>query len=145
MANSGARWLFEKEGRWKQLDKAVEFFRAFFNAAPKICIENPIPHKWAMERIGKKYSQRIQPYHFGDKQKKGTCLWLNALPQLMPTTPWLRPPKDKESAKAWELIWRAAPGPEQKKIRSKTFPGIAKAMATQWSEDLGFTNTNTFL
>lgn len=133
IANSGVRWLFEKAGRWEELDKACEFFKKLLHAPiPKKCIENPVPHKWGAERIGIKYTQKIQPYNFGDKQKKGTCLWLINLPMLVPTTPELKPPKDKMELKKWEMIWRMPPGKDQAKLRSKTFPGIANAMAEQW-------------
>jgi hypothetical protein len=85
IANSGVRWLFEKKGRWKQLDEATDFFNRLLNAPiEKIAIENPQPHKWGTERIGK-YSQKIQPYQFGEKQKKGICLWLKNMPLLQPT------------------------------------------------------------
>ena len=133
IANSGVRWLFEKKGRWQQLDDACNFFKELLYAPiPKICIENPLPHKWGIERIGRKYTQKIQPYYFGDKQKKGTCLWLVNLSPLIPTTPNLKPPKDKEELKKWEMIWRMPPGIDQKKNRSRTFQGIANAMAEQW-------------
>lgn len=133
IANSGARWLFEKEGRWKQLDEACEFFKKLlFAPIEKICVENPLPHKWGLEKIGIKYSQKVQPYYFGDKQKKGTCLWLKNLPMLIPTTPDLKPPKDKTELKKWEMIWRMPPSADQKRLRSKTFTGMAKAIAEQW-------------
>ena len=133
IANSGARWLFTKKGRWEQLDEACKFFRYLLEAPIlKIAVENPIPHKWGLERIGRKYDQKIQPYHFGDKQKKGTCLWLKNLPKLFPTTPNLTPPKDKEELKRWEMVWRMPPSKDQAKLRSITFAGFANAMAEQW-------------
>lgn len=129
LANSGARWLFEKEGRWQQLDDGCKFFSAFLNAPiPKVAVENPQPNKWATERIGRKYDQKIQPWEFGDKQKKGTCLWLSGLPILLPTHN-LRP---SAGDKSYEKVWRMAPGPDQAKNRSRTFQGIANAMASQW-------------
>jgi hypothetical protein len=137
IANSGVRWLFEKPGRWEQLDDACRFFNTLKNAPiDRICIENPIPHKWGLERIGNKYTQKVQPYYFGDKQKKTTCLWLKNLPLLVATTPELKPPKDKEEAKKWEMVWRMPPGENQAKERSRTFQGIADAMAEQWGNVL---------
>lgn len=134
LANSGARWLFEKEGRWQKLDEAIIFFKKLLSAdVPHIAIENPIPHKWATEKIGR-YNQKVQPYNFGDKQKKSICLWLKNLPPLVPTTPELKPPTDKNEVKKWEIIWRMPPGPDQAKKRSKTFEGFANACAKQWSE-----------
>lgn len=130
IANSGARWLFEKPGRWDELDAACSFFKSLLDSPiPKKCVENPIPHKWGMERIGTKYHCRVQPWEFGDRQKKATCLWLTNLPPLMPTRIVGPPPKGD---KTWEAVWRCPPGPDQKKIRSRTFPGIANAMAQQW-------------
>jgi len=135
LANSGARWLFEKEGRWAKLDAGCEFFLKLFNAPiPRIAIENPMPHKWGTERI-RHYTQKVQPWWFGDKQKKTTCLWLKGLPLLVPTEVYY-PPANKLEAKAWESIWRMPPSKDQAKRRSKTFPGFARAMAEQWGSGI---------
>lgn len=144
LSNSGCGWLFntpknptpgvlyEKE-RFDGLKEAVKFFLLLWRCPiPHICIENPRPHKWAMELIGRKFDCKIQPWEFGDKQKNGTCLWLKNLPPLMPTKFVGPPPTDKEEAKKWEDCWRMAPGKDQAKNRSRTFPGIAEAMAEQW-------------
>ena len=132
LANSGCRWLFEKEGRWQQLADGVSFFLALLNAPiPRIAVENPTPHKWATERIGSKHHQRVQPWQFGEPQKKGICLWLKNLPPLIATNIQY-PPTDPEQAKEWERVWREPPGKDQAKNRSRFFPGIAKAMAEQW-------------
>jgi hypothetical protein len=132
IANSGARWLFEKEGRWKQLEEATTFFKTLLNAPiEKIAVENPMPHKWGMQQIGRKYDQRIQPWQFGEPQKKGICLWLKNLPLLEPTDV-LELPKRKEELKKWERVWREPPGKEQWKNRSRFYPKIAEAMAEQW-------------
>lgn len=137
LANSGCRWLFEKEGRWEQLAAAAAFFRALWTAdIERIAIENPMPHKWAVERIGSKYSQITQPYYFGERQKKATCFWLKNLPPLMSTAMMSLPRPGTTEAKQWESIWREPPGPDQAKNRSRTFPGIARAMAEQWSESM---------
>lgn len=131
IANSGVRWLFEKAGRWEQLDNACKFFNSLYNAPiKKVCVENPRPHKWATEKIGK-YSQCVQPYYFGEKQKKATCLWLKNLPPLM-STQIIYPPTNREEKKKWEKVWREPPGINQAKNRSKTFPKIANAIAEQW-------------
>lgn len=132
LANSGARWLFEKAGRWEQLKESIAFFLALLNAPiPRVAVENPLPHKWASEGIGK-YTQRIQPWHFGHQQKKGTCLWLKGLPPLMSTMTETPPPSGTDAAKKWEAIWREPPGPDQARNRSRSFPGIALAMSEQW-------------
>ena len=130
LANSGARWLFEKEGRWRELDEACVFFRRFMEAnVPLLAVENPTPHKWATERIGRHYDFAIQPWEYGEKQRKSTCFWVKGLPYLMPTNIVGPPPKGDKS---WEAVWRELPGPDQKRNRSRTFPGIANAMAEQW-------------
>lgn len=134
IANSGARWLYEKPGRWEKLSEATAFFKTLLNAPIKhIAIENPLPHKWGAEQIGVKYSQKIQPFQFGEKQKKGICLWLRNLSLLQPTD-ILAPPKDKEKLKAWERVWREPPGINQWKNRSRFFPKVAEAMANQWGK-----------
>ncbi len=132
IANSGARWLFEKSGRWSQLREATTFFKQLLDAPiPRIAVENPVPHKWGLEQIGRKYDQKIQPWQFGEKQKKGTCFWLKGLPLLKPTQV-LTPPKNKVELKKWEMVWRQPPGKDQARNRSRTFRGIADAMAEQW-------------
>ena len=88
----------------------------------KICIENPIPHKYAVEKIGK-YTQIIQPWQFGHGEQKATCLWLKGLPKLKPTNIV----EGRE-----QRLHRLPPSKDRAKLRSKTYPGIAKAMAEQW-------------
>lgn len=129
MSNSGVRWLYNADGsenteRWNELRKATEFFKLFYNypRCDKIVIENPIPHKHANLP---KYAQTIQPYEFGHTTSKRTCLWIKGLPLLNPTNII---PKEERT----QDIWLASPGPERWKIRSKTFQGIADAMADQW-------------
>lgn len=84
LANSGVRWLKERN-LWSELKEATIFFNKLQNASiDKICLENPIPHKYAVSGIGK-YNQLIQPYQFGHPETKATCLWLKNLPKLTPT------------------------------------------------------------
>lgn len=132
LTNAEARWLFEKPGRWAQLDEAAEFFLRFLNAEhiPKRAVENPWPHKWAVERIGKP-TFKTQPYEHGERQKKGLCWWLRGLPPLIPSA-YVGPPPVGEAAKQWESVWREPPGPNQARNRSRTLPGVAKAIAEQW-------------
>lgn len=111
----------------------IEFFNLFMKyPCDRKVIENPIPHKYArlgfdgLEGIGD-YTQLIQPYHFGHTTSKATCLWLEGLPKLIPTEII---PKELRTYE----IHKCAPGPDREKIRSKTFPNIARAMATQWSQ-----------
>jgi hypothetical protein len=82
---SGVRWLHTEPGRWDKLDEACKFFnlRHEFNS-PSVATENPIPHRYARRKIGR-YDQIFQPWHFGHKEMKATCLWLKGLPPLRPT------------------------------------------------------------
>lgn len=122
--NSGVRWLYEIPSRWEMLKQSCEFTKKILNAnIEKICRENPIPHKYALELIGKKYDQIIQPYQFGHGETKATCLWLKNLPLLYPT---------KMVIGRKNRIHKIPPSKDRSKLRSKTFPGIAKAMVEQW-------------
>lgn len=136
MANSGVMWL-EKRNLWDDLDEATTFFNYFVEygkAGNKIAIENPIPHKYAVEKIGK-YSQVIQPYQFGHLERKATCLWLFNLPELKETnnvySEMIKLPKSEQ-----QRIHYLPPGKERAKLRSKTFSGIAEAIAAQWGSFL---------
>ena len=134
LANSGVRWLKERD-LWDELKQAAAFFNLFTdiylgsNKKTKVAIENPIPHKYAEIP---RYDQIIQPYQFGHLEKKATCLWLYGLPPLQPTNDVEEEMKKlpyKERAK----VHYASPGPQRAILRSKTYPGIAEAMAEQWS------------
>lgn len=121
LASSGARWFKEKQRHGIQ-QKSIDFFMKFVNAkCDKIAIENPIG---IMSTKYRKPDQIIQPWQFGHGETKSTCLWLKGLPKLKPTNIV----EGRE-----QRIWRMAPGPERAKLRSKTYPGIAKAMAEQWA------------
>lgn len=139
LCNSGVRWLFGGKGtkrdteRWALMEKAAEFFYRLLTAPiPRICVENPIMHRYALEHIGKlnrssakgvKYSQTIQPWEFGHPETKCTALWLVGLPPLKSTN---------VVAGRTARVHRASPGPDRWKERSRTLPGIAAAMAEQW-------------
>lgn len=134
LANSGVSWLHKDSSRWLKLDDGAAFFKLFLNhPADKICIENPIPHKYAVERIGKKYTQIVQPWMFGHPESKATCLWLKGLPLLNEThnvkEEMMKLPKNKR-----QRLHYTPPSKNRWKIRSTTFSGLAKAMALQWSE-----------
>lgn len=126
LANSGVRWLHEQKGRMDKMVHAAMFFRRFQNQViknnTKVCIENPIPHKYAKQYIGN-YTQLIQPWQFGHGETKATCLWLYGLPKLEPTN--IVEGRDQR-------IWKMSPGPDRQKERSRTYQGIADAMANQW-------------
>lgn len=121
LCNSGVRWLAERD-LWAEMRSACTFFNSFKKKAPKVCIENPIPHRYARELIGP-YDQKVQPWQFGHPETKATCFWLEHLPPLEPT----QIVEGRETR-----VHHASPGPNRWKERSRFFPGIAKAMAEQW-------------
>jgi len=122
LAVSGARWFAEKRKDGRQ-QKGIDFFMRLAEAPiDRIAIENPVG---IMSSHYRKPDQIIQPWQFGHGETKATCLWLNGLPELEPT--------NIVSGRN-QRIWKMAPGPNRAKERSKTFKGIAEAMATQWNE-----------
>ena len=137
---TGNRWFnVDRYGesaiqRMKDREDAINFFMAFANAdCDKIAIENPVG---VMSTAYRKPNQIIHPYMFGDPERKGTCLWLKGLPELMPTDmvePNIIAYKNgKGTDSPWHMNTMGLPKEERAKQRSKTFPGIAKAMAEQW-------------
>jgi hypothetical protein len=132
ITNSGVRWLDTDITRWKKMYDGCQFFnlRHKFNS-PCVATENPIPHKYAVGYIGM-YDQIFQPYNFGHREMKGTCLWLKGLPKLQYTSD-LQRPKTSEERKEWSKVHRMPPGPDRERLRSVTYEGLAKAMADQWS------------
>ena len=121
LAVSGARYFKEKQVDGRQ-QASVEFFMQFANAdCKKIAIENPVG---IMSTRYRKPDQIIQPWQFGHGETKATFLWLKGLPKLKPT--------DIVTGRE-QRVWKMPPGPERAKIRSKTYPGIARAMAEQWA------------
>lgn len=120
LAVSGARYFEQKrkDGRQQQ---GIDFFMEFTKAdCEKIAIENPIG---IMSTHYRKPDQIIQPWMFGHGETKATCLWMKNLSKLEPTN--IVDGREQR-------IWRMPPGPERAKERSKTYEGIAKAMADQW-------------
>lgn len=133
MTNSGVSWLHKDPTRWAALDDAAAFFNLLLDAPVKrIAVENPIMHKYAKERIGnRKQDQVVQPWMFGHMEQKGTCLWLKNLPLLTATNNvkaemLLLPDNERQR------LHYLPPGPDRWKLRSKTYQGIADAMAAQW-------------
>lgn len=137
---TGNRWFnIEKYGdkarqRHKDRDAAIEFFMMIANAdCPRIAIENPVG---VMSTSWRKPDQIINPYQFGDAFEKKTCLWLKGLPNLVPTDIVDPPPrtyyKSGKSMPSWYADAVSLSPKERSIARSKTFPGIAKAMAEQW-------------
>ena len=132
LTNSGVTWLYKQEGRWKDLiDGAVFFRRLHESNIPKIAVENPIMHKYAKQIIGVDQSQVIQPWMFGHAEQKATCLWLKCLPLLKPTNN-VKEEMMKLTPQERQRLHYLPPSEDRWKIRSKTYDGIAQAMAEQW-------------
>lgn len=146
LSNIGAKWLYEtkprktntligEERKLAQID-AIEFFMLLINSnIPKIAIENPVG---IMSTKYRKPDQIINPWQFGDSFDKRTCLWLKNLPKLVPTDIVERGEyttfKSGTRVATWFLDAAKLSKEERQKIRSKTFPGIARAMAEQWGQ-----------
>lgn len=122
LAWSGERWMKDNPKRWLLRADAFEFFKALYYAhVPMVCIENSL--SYFLERTWQKPDQKVHPFHFGDPYRKTTCFWLRGLKPLIPTDiTFKREP-------AVHNMW---PSKYRDKLRSKTYPGIAKAMAEQW-------------
>ena len=125
----GAHYLHKENGRWEKMIVGYEFFMLLHSAhIDKICVENPLPHKYACLP---KYTQIIQPWMYGEEYSKRTCLWLKELPLLVPTDiksnhgeRYYRKDGSVSNSK-----WYAH---STAKERARTFSGIANAMAEQW-------------
>jgi len=147
LAVSGNRWLYNKDGsknqeRWENRDKALLFVKQLMDAPIKhIAIENPIS---VISSQIRKPNQIVQPYMFGDKASKQTCLWTKNLPLLKPTDvvdkgdffEWTDKNGKKKRQAQWymDALAKAKTPEERRTLRSKTFPGMARAIATQYSE-----------
>ena len=146
LAVSGARWLYNKDGsknteRWENQAKALDFVQKLMDVPiEKIAIENPIS---VISSNIRKPDQIVHPWMFGDKASKSTCLWLKNLPKLEPTNivekgefkEWIDKKTGKTKRQAtwyYEALQKAKTPAERRTLRSKTFLGIAKAMANQW-------------
>lgn len=121
LAVSGARWFKDKK---KEQEEALEFVQILLDAPiDKICLENPVS---IISTKIRKPDQIIQPFMFGHGEVKATCLWLKNLPKLKPTNIVVgREPK----------VHKMPPGPDRWKDRSRTYQGIAEAMADRWSDN----------
>lgn len=133
LCNSGVRWLTAPpagktlDQMWAELKEAAALFSAFWNAPiERVCVENPVMHRHAKERIENyaEPAQSVQPWQFGHGEVKRTCFWLRNLPVLKPT---------KIVEGRTPRVHRMPPSPDRWKERSRFFPGIAEAMAEQWS------------
>lgn len=148
LANSGVSHLYNKDKsinqeRWQKMKDAAKFFRRLYMAdvhdkIPRICIENPIMHRHGKAEIGiafyqdsYPYKQVVQPWMFGHPEQKATCLWLVNLDPLEETNnvmnEMLKLPDNKR-----QRLHYLPPSKDRQTIRSRTFQGIADAMAEQW-------------
>lgn len=146
LAVSGARWLYNKDGsrneeRWENQRKALVFVQALMDAPiQRIAIENPIS---VISTQIRKPDQIVHPWMFGDKASKSTCFWLKNLPLLQPTNivekgefvEWVdKKGKRKRQAKwFYDALSKAKTPEERRTLRSKTFNGMAEAIAKQWT------------
>jgi hypothetical protein len=147
LAVSGARWLYNKDGtkneeRWKNQAEGLDFVQRLMDAPiRKIAIENPIS---VISSHIRKPDQIVQPYMFGDKAQKSTCLWLKNLPKLEPTDivekgefiEFISKKGVKKKQPKWyfEALKNAKTPEERRTLRSKTFKGMAEAIAHQWGQ-----------
>ena len=141
LATSGALWYTKGRKTEEDKQKAAAFFMEFVNAPCKrIAIENPVGF---MSTLYRKPDQIIQPWMFGDNFSKATCLWLKGLPLLIPEVTekpelewkeWTDKNGRKRRQQKWyyEAFSKTHNAADRQRIRSKTFPGIARAMAEQW-------------
>lgn len=119
---SGVRWLYEEPGRWEKMKRAADFFNLCLQAGDRVAVENPTMHRHACIR---KPDFSIQPWQFGHGETKRTCFWTRGLPALIPT----------DIVQGREArIHKLAPSADRSKIRSRTYSGVAEAIAEQWSK-----------
>ena len=142
LTNAGVKHLHTDPSRWPKLFDAAAFFKELLNAKhiPKRAIENPIMHGYAKTLIGGvQQTQVIQPWMFGHMEQKATCLWLEGLCLLEPTNnvkeEMMLLPKNQR-----ERLHYLPPSPDRWKERSRTYLGIAEAMALQWGGDVRHLN-----
>lgn len=125
LCNSGVRWLWERD-LWDEMREGAAFFLECLNAnAGVVAVENPVMHRYGREIVGAP-SFSVQPWQFGDNYKKRTCFWTRGLPKLRPTS-------DLDGSTAVAEVHRLGPSKDRWKQRSRTYPGIAQAIAEQWS------------
>ena len=136
LANSGVKHLFTNCHRWPLMFKGAEFFLKLMNMdIDKICMENPIMHKYAVRLIGRRQDQLIQPWEFGHLENKAHCFWLKGLDPLINTTNLKWQTSQLPKSESDKVHWMA-PSEERSKQRSKTYTGIAQRMADQWGSEV---------
>jgi hypothetical protein len=141
LTNSANRHLYRADGsrdpeRWENMREGAEFFNLLWNAdVPHIALENPVMTGAARDLVGGKATQYIQPWQFGTPETKQTGLRLKNLPPLVPTSNLYAEMKALPKSISHRVHY-LSPGPDRWKERSRTFPGVAQAMADQWGAHL---------
>jgi hypothetical protein len=132
LTNTAVQFLHSRN-LWAEMRESAAFFRALLHAPiAKVAVENPIPHRYAVAEIGQKYTQLVQPYMFGHRETKATCLWLRGLPKLVPTSDLKAETMALPKRERMRLHY-LPPSPDRAKLRSLTYQGIADAIAEQWT------------
>lgn len=162
LCNSGVRWLHEAPANppeectaaekflwssmsaetrrrimWRLLDEGAALFADCWDApVERVAIENPVMNPYARERLpaGIPKPHIVQPWWFGDPAKKATGWYLRGLPPLVETNRLTPPPKGSDEDKRWQAVHRMPPGPDRRRLRSRSFPGMAAAAARQWGD-----------
>lgn len=130
LCSSGMHWTTRGLRDPKLTEDALDFVRTLLEAPiPRIALENPVG---AISTRIRKPDQIIHPWQFGHPESKTTCLWLKGLPLLVPTQILPKPANGKWANQTGSGQNRLGPSPDRWKIRSKTYAGIAEAMASQW-------------
>lgn len=150
LAVSGARYFAQKQKDGRQQKSIVFFMQMALAHCERVAVENPV---CIMSSAWRKPDQIIQPYMFGHPESKKTCLWLRGLPQLKATDLldlpesgfWANQTQDGQNKLIVDGKWIAWNDPRTAKERSKTYPGIARAMAEQWGGDIRQEATNAQL
>lgn len=147
LCNIGVRWLRSSKvnysfgngylgplnfSRWREMENGAYFFKCLLNQPiPRICIENPISHKYALDLIGRKYDQIIQPWMFGTTETKATCLWLKNLPKLVETNN-VKKQMQSLPKKDTHKIHYMGKSKDRGLLRSVTYQCFADNFAAQW-------------
>jgi hypothetical protein len=141
LCNSGVKHLYiggraengRNEARWVELEEAAAFYRSCRNAPiPRVAIENPVMHGHAIRLTARGKTHFVHPYFFGEPFFKMTGFETRNLPPLVATNKLTPPKPGTAEHKAWSACHRAAPGPNRARDRSRTYEGVADAMADQW-------------
>lgn len=139
---AGIRWLYRKgkkingkdSARWKSMREAADFYNRLKGAPIKrIALENSKMHPYAVALCGKQ-DQVVQPHMFGHPEFKGISLQLHNLPPLVATNQLVVPKHGTDEYKRWSVVHNMTPSPDRWKDRSRTYAGVAEAMAAQWSD-----------